>query len=110
MDFQYYLDLTTHFVKFKSISTDPAFQSEIHSTVNWLKELFDTNNFTTELWLGEKTNPVVFASIVVNPVFETILVYGHYDVQPAEQTDGWDTDPFNLIQKRRQVICKRCCR
>ena len=40
--------------------------------------------------------PVIVASYGTSPEKRTILVYGHYDVQPAKQGDGWATDPFTL--------------
>ena len=41
-----------------------------------------------------KGNPVVFGHKTVNPEWKTVLVYGHYDVQPAEPLEKWKSDPF----------------
>lgn len=41
-----------------------------------------------------KGNPVVYARKIVNPEWKTVLVYGHYDVQPPEPLEKWDSDPF----------------
>ncbi|KAL8969410.1 MAG: hypothetical protein Q9183_002008, partial [Haloplaca sp. 2 TL-2023] len=40
--------------------------------------------------------PVIVARHGSNKAHRTILVYGHYDVQPAGMEDGWNTDPFTL--------------
>lgn len=42
--------------------------------------------------------PVVLARFGTDPAKKTILLYGHYDVQPALKEDGWNTDPFTLTQ------------
>lgn len=43
--------------------------------------------------------PVVVSKFGNDPAKKTVLVYGHYDVQPAQLDDGWNTEPFELIEK-----------
>ena len=42
-------------------------------------------------------NPVVFGHKIIDPSLRTVLVYGHYDVQPAEPLEKWRTDPFEPV-------------
>lgn len=44
-------------------------------------------------------HPVVFGQKIVDPKAKTVLVYGHYDVQPVEPLDKWHTDPFEPVVK-----------
>jgi acetylornithine deacetylase/succinyl-diaminopimelate desuccinylase-like protein len=92
-----YTKLLGQFVKFKSVSTDPKYLREVGATVLWLKNLFNTNGFKTEVWKGKNSNPIVFAQPkkMINSL-PTVLIYGHYDVQPGEKKDGWGSDPFSL--------------
>ena len=93
-----YHNLLKEFIAFKSISTDPAFKSEMMACADRLVALFGDHGFTTQRleWYG---NPVVFAHYQVSEELPTMLIYGHYDVQPAEQNDGWQSDPFVLTQR-----------
>ena len=44
-----------------------------------------------------KGNPVVYGQKIIDPKAKTVLVYGHYDVQPPEPLDKWNTDPFEPV-------------
>ena len=50
--------------------------------------------------------PVILARYGNDPAKKTILVYGHYDVQPAKKEDGWDTEPFTLVVDEEKGLLK----
>lgn len=104
MKYEEYIRLLSKLVSFKSISTDPAYHKDIELVVTWLKTLLVTNGFAVKLLKGPSTNPVIFAHKTVDPKTETVLLYGHYDVQPATKSDGWESDPFTLTQKAGSLI------
>lgn len=95
---KYYRELLEDVLKFKSISTDKQYADGIESTVLWLENLFKTNGFEVVVTRGFG-NPIVVAKIVVDEKLPTCLIYGHYDVQPAEMTDGWKSEPFTLTER-----------
>lgn len=101
-----YKKLLAEYVSFKSISTDKKFEGEMVKTAKWLQNIFNKNGFKTQLLKGPKTNQVVFASYVVDPKAETVLVYGHYDVQPAEKKDGWKSEPFTLTESKGKLYAR----
>lgn len=85
------------YIGFKSISTDSAYLGEIEKCVFWLKAYIEKAGGSVELFQKNKTNPVVLGNFLVDAKLPTVLVYGHYDVQPAEKEDGWSTeDAFAL--------------
>ena len=104
--FEEYKKLLKEIVKFKSVSTDPQYKGEIEKMVSWLDGLFKTNGFNVKIWKSEKINPVVFASYKVSPKAETIMIYGHYDVQPAEIEDGWKGEPFELSESKTKLFAR----
>ncbi|MFC1653518.1 M20/M25/M40 family metallo-hydrolase [Patescibacteria group bacterium] len=98
-----YLSLLEELISFKSVSTDKNFRGEINKTVNWLINLFDENNLETKILKSNSTNPVVFAETKTD-LKETVIVYGHYDVQPASKEEGWDGDPFMLSKSDGKLV------
>ncbi|KKU33430.1 MAG: putative beta-Ala-His dipeptidase [Candidatus Collierbacteria bacterium GW2011_GWA2_46_26] len=102
--FEEYKKLLAEFVKLKSVSTDPKYQPEIRKTVAWLKKKLEKAEFEVEVWNGKTTNPVVFASYHVSDDLDTVMIYGHYDVQPAAKKDGWKNEPFDLIQANNKLF------
>lgn len=101
-----YIKLLSDFVSFKSISTDPKYLGEIEKTVLWLTNLFKQNKFKVKVLKSKSANPVVFAEYKVSKDAETVLIYGHYDVQPAETVDGWKSDPFTLTEKAGRLYAR----
>lgn len=93
-----YLKLTREIMKFKSVSTDVQFKDEVRATAEYLVNIFREKGFEVASYDGYG-NPIVVASLEVDPSLETVLVYGHYDVQPAEMEDGWKSDPFDFVER-----------
>jgi acetylornithine deacetylase/succinyl-diaminopimelate desuccinylase-like protein len=87
------------FLRFKSISTNPAFKSEIYSCANWLVDNFKSIGLNSRL-IETETNPLVYAEYNGAGIDKpTILVYGHYDVQPEVPIELWNSDPFEPVVK-----------
>ncbi len=101
-----YLNLLKEFISFKTISTDISFQKEMTKAVSWLTELFQSNGFKVTNIAGKNHNPVIIAKYIADTKLKTILVYGHYDIQPAESNDGWKSDPFTLTKKVDRFIAR----
>ena len=81
-------------IRIPSISAHSHRQPEIKQCAEqWTKLLLEAGVDTAEI-LPTEGNPVVFARKMINPAFPTILIYGHYDVMPAEPLDLWLSPPF----------------
>lgn len=100
-----YKELLAEFIALKSISTDPEFANDISATAQWLQNKFDDHEFSSSVIEGYG-NPLVVASYEADPEFEWVMVYGHYDVQPAKFEDGWESDPFVLSQKDGKFVAR----
>ena len=97
---EYFLERLFEFLKIRSISADPKYKPEIIKAVNFLKnELHEIGFSRIEELYGKSltfktNNPVIYAEKLINPKAPTVLIYGHYDVQPPEPIELWDTPPF----------------
>lgn len=81
------------FLRFKSISADPAYRDECLACAQWVAQHFDGLGFKAELWASD-TLPLVYGVLPGNPAKPTVLFYGHYDVQPPDPLDLWHSPPF----------------
>lgn len=98
-----YKRLLKQYISYKTISTTGS-ENEINKAVDWLQDLFTQNSFSVEIVKGYD-NPVVIAKKELNKNFPTVLIYGHYDVQPASREE-WGTDPFLLQEKADKLIAR----
>ncbi|KXK10248.1 MAG: putative succinyl-diaminopimelate desuccinylase, partial [Microgenomates bacterium OLB23] len=99
--FNRYLQLLKEFVALRSISTDPSYIKDIEKTAQWLGNLLTQYGFTVKITKGAG-NPIVCAQYN-NGSQQHVLIYGHYDVQPAEINEGWTHDPFELKEKNGRL-------
>ncbi|MCA9397501.1 M20/M25/M40 family metallo-hydrolase [candidate division WWE3 bacterium] len=100
-----YLSLLNEFIAFKSISTDSYYKDEVTKTADWLVSILNINNFQAERITGYG-HPIVYGYYEASPEFATVLVYGHYDVQPASKDDGWQTDPFKVDERDGRLYAR----
>ncbi len=90
------LDRLRDLVAIKSISTDPAYAAECGRAADWLVRELSTNGFTATA-RPTPGHPVVVAHgpAVAGP---HVVFYAHYDVQPVDPLNLWNTDPFTLTE------------
>ncbi len=86
-------------LRIPSISADPAHAGDMTAAADYIAEqLKAAGAKTVEQW-PTSGNPVVFAELIVDPVAPTVLVYGHYDVQPPDPVELWERPPFEPYVK-----------
>src|SRR5688572_23328487 len=82
-------------LKIPSISTDADFKDEVLRAAEWMADhLKRLGMENVEVMPTEGGHPVVYAEYLKKPGAPTVLVYGHYDVQPADPLELWETGPF----------------
>ncbi len=97
---QRFLDELLELLKIPSISADPNYTAEMLETAEFIKhKLIDAGVDRAEVCSTEGY-PIVFGEKIIAPELPTVLVYGHYDVQPVDPVELWNSSPFEpIIQK-----------
>lgn len=100
-DLQNSLERLNSFLRFKSISTDPAFAAECKEAADWLVSELKAIGFDAARHDTPGHPMVVARSPLSRAGSKRLLFYGHYDVQPVDPLELWDRDPFDpLIEQQ----------
>lgn len=89
-----FLERLKTFLSIPSISTLPDYKAEVRNTALWLKKIFERMNFSKIDLIETNGHPILFAEYSPPHPKLTILIYGHYDVQPVDPESEWETRPF----------------
>jgi acetylornithine deacetylase/succinyl-diaminopimelate desuccinylase-like protein len=88
------LDGLVEFAAIPSVSTDPAHALDVERAACWVADAIQAAGPFTVRMIPTAGHPVVYAEWLGAPGRRTIIVYGHYDVQPPDPLDEWQTGPW----------------
>lgn len=89
-------------VAFPSISTDPRYAGAVRACAGWLAGHLRGLGLDGVRVLATPGHPVVYAEKLASPARPTLLIYGHYDVQPVAPAAAWTVPPFGgLVRGER---------
>jgi acetylornithine deacetylase/succinyl-diaminopimelate desuccinylase-like protein len=104
-----FLNELFNLLRIPSISADSAYAADVQRCAEYtamrLKEA-GADNVTLEQTAG---NPIVYGDKIIDPNKPTILVYGHYDVQPSVPDELWNTPPFEPTIKDGNIYARGAC-
>ncbi len=90
-------------LRIPSISADPAYAKDVEKTAHLIAEQFTTLGLDKVEVCATKGHPIVYGEKIIDPALPTVLVYGHYDVQPADPIDLWTDPPFEPVIKKTEI-------
>ena len=92
-------------VRFPSVSTQPEHLRDVLSCADWLANHFRILGLDVKLY-PTKGNPILVARTpqVRGPKVPSVLIYGHYDVQPPEPLELWKTSPFDPVVRAGKLF------
>src|SRR5258706_13773760 len=100
---QRFLDELLDFLKIPSVSADNKYKDEVLKAATWLSTELKRIGMDGVEIVPTKGHPVVFGEKKISEKAPTILVYGHYDVQPADPLNLWNSPPFEPVVKGDKI-------
>ncbi len=93
------IDELIDLLKIPTISADSKFKDDVKRGADWVKENLVIAGADNVEVIATKGHPIVYGEKIIDPALPTVLVYGHYDVQPPDPLDLWESPPFEPIVK-----------
>ncbi|CAM4285949.1 dipeptidase [Zobellia roscoffensis] len=100
---QRFLDELIQLLRIPSVSADSAFSQDVIDTSEVVKTALENAGCDTVEICETDGYPIVYGEKIIDPNLPTVLVYGHYDVQPPDPMDLWNSPPFEPIIKKTET-------
>ncbi len=96
-------------LRIPSVSADSKYKGDVAHCADVVKEhLLNAGCDKAEI-CPTAGHPIVYGEKIVDPALPTVLVYGHYDVQPADPLELWDSGPFEPVVKEGKIFARGAC-
>ncbi len=106
---QRFLDELLELLRIPSVSAKSANKADMVRCAEMMRDrLKEAGAAVTEIYPTEG-HPIVYGETVIDKNKPTVLVYGHYDVQPAEPLDLWHSGPFEPVIKEGKIFARGAC-
>lgn len=93
-------------LRFPSVSADPKYKDDVVKTAEFVAaKLREAGADQVEV-CATAGNPIVYGEKIIDGSLPTVLVYGHYDVQPADPLELWDTPPFEPTVRDGKIYAR----
>ena len=93
-------------LRIPSVSTDKKFKDDVVKAAHFLEKQLKAAGADTVEVIPTKGHPIVCAEKFLDESLPTVLVYGHYDVQPADPYELWDSPPFEPVIKNDKIYAR----
>ena len=90
-------------LKIPSVSADPDYASNVKEAAEYIKGSLEKAGCDLVEVHQTPGHPIVYGEKLVDESLPTVLVYGHYDVQPADPIELWDSPPFEPVIKKTDI-------
>jgi len=98
-----FLNELIELLKIPSISADSAYETDVLRTADQIKISLENAGCDHVEICDTEGYPIVYGEKIIDETLPTVLVYGHYDVQPPDPMDLWDSPPFEPVIKKTKM-------
>lgn len=93
-------------LRIPSVSADPKYKDDVARCAEAVKSRMEEAGLEKVEVCPTKGNPIVYGEKIIDPAKPTVLVYGHYDVQPPDPMELWDSPPFEPVVKDGMIYAR----
>jgi acetylornithine deacetylase/succinyl-diaminopimelate desuccinylase-like protein len=104
-----FLEELFELLRIPSVSADPAYKNDVFKTADAVAHSLKKAGADHVEICETAGYPIVYADKIIDPNKPTILVYGHYDVQPADPLELWHSKPFEPVIKNDKIYARGAC-
>ncbi len=104
-----FLDELFEVLRIPSVSADPKFHDNVIEAAEFMKKKLLEAGADHVSLIETEGFPVVYGDKIIDPALPTVLVYGHYDVQPADPYELWETPPFEPVIRNEKIYARGSC-
>ena len=101
-----YIEELKHYLAIPSVSALPEHQADVRKCAEWTADHMRQIGLQNVKLIDTPGNPVVYADWLGAPGAPTILFYGHYDVQPVDPVELWETPPFEATVREGEIYAR----
>ncbi|KEQ29072.1 hypothetical protein N180_18945 [Pedobacter antarcticus 4BY] len=106
---QRFLDELFELLRFPSVSADPKYKADVLKTADFVAAKLQEAGADKVEICQTAGYPIIYGEKIIDPSLPTVLVYGHYDVQPADPVELWDTPPFEPTIRDGKIYARGAC-
>ncbi|EFH87431.1 dipeptidase [Ktedonobacter racemifer] len=104
-----FLDDLKGWLRIPSISTLPEHAGDVRAAAEYAARDLQRIGFDKVEVIATQGHPLVYGEWLNAPGKPTVLIYGHYDVQPVDPVELWDTPPFEPTIRNGNIYCRGAC-
>ncbi|MEQ9591996.1 MAG: dipeptidase [Cyclobacteriaceae bacterium] len=104
-----FLEELFELLRIPSVSADSRHKQDVRKAAEYIKQKLEDAGADVAAIYETKGHPIVYGEKKAAADLPTVLVYGHYDVQPPDPLDLWDSPPFEPVIKNEKIYARGAC-